>query len=180
MSETGLPDERETQRLAALARYHVMDTPREPSFDELASLTAKLCDAPIAVINLVGEGRQFFKAEVGLGVRETPLETSFCAIALLEDEMLVVHDLTLDARFVGNPLVCGNPHVRAYAGALLKTDDGQPIGTLCVLDHRPRDFTALQRDTLRVLARQVMAQLDLRRAVQGRDDRNEALMESGE
>ena len=180
MSENGLLNELEARRLAALARYHVMDTPREPSFDELAALTAKLCDAPIAVINLVGDGRQFFKAEVGLSVRETPLETSFCATALLEDELLVVPDLTLDARFDGNPLVCGNPHIRAYAGALLKTDDGLAIGTLCVLDHRARDFTALQQETLCVLARQVMAQLDLRRAVQDRDDRNQDLQESGE
>ena len=146
-----------------------MDTPREASFDELAALTAKLCDAPIAVVNLIGDGRQFFKAEVGLGVRETPLESSFCAKALLEDELLVVPDLTKDSRFDGNPLVTGEPHIRSYAGALLKTADGLPIGTLCVLDHRARAFTALEQETLLVLARQVMAQLDLRRAANDRD-----------
>ena len=173
-------DEREQRRLAALADYGVMDTPREASFDELAALTARLCDAPIAVVNLVGDGRQFFKAEVGLGVRETPLDSSFCATALLEEDALVVPDLTADPRFAGNPLVTGAPYIRAYAGALLKTADGLPIGTLCVLDHRARPFTDLHRETLRVLARQVMAQLDLRRTVQEHDRRYDALRTSEE
>ncbi|GGE90489.1 PAS domain S-box protein [Sphingomonas prati] len=173
-------NEREADRLAALARYAVLDTPREQSFDELAGLTARLCDAPIAVINLIGEGRQFFKAEVGLGVRETPLESSFCAKALLEDDFLLVPDTTRDARFVRNPLVTGEPHIRSYAGALLKTDDGLPIGTLCVLDYRPREWTILQQDTLRVLARQVMAQLDLRRAIHERDRRHQVALANEE
>ena len=168
-------DDREILRLAALDRYDVMDTPREPTFDELAALTARLCDTPIAVVNLVGEGRQFFKAEVGLGVRETPLHSSFCAHALLEEELLIVPDLSKDARFACNPLVTGEPHIRAYAGALLKTEDGLAIGTLCVLDYRPRPFSEMQQETLRVLARQVMAQLDLRRTVEQLDRQNEAL-----
>ncbi|MEA1083490.1 PAS domain S-box protein [Sphingomonas sp. CD22] len=172
--------ERETQRLAALDRYAVMDTPREASFDELAALTARLCEAPIAVINLVAADRQFFKAEVGLGVRATPLESSFCVKALLEDDLLVVPDLTRDPRFDCNPLVVGEPHIRAYAGALLKTDDGLAIGTLCVLDHRVRPFTDLQQETLRVLSRQVMAQLDLRRAVEECDRRYGQLRASEE
>jgi PAS domain S-box-containing protein len=174
------PADREPDRLAALARYGVMDTPRERSFDELAALTAKLCEAPIAVVNLIGDGRQFFKAEVGLGVRSTPLESSFCAEALLEDEILVVPDLANDARFARNPLVTGEPHIRAYAGVILKTEEGLPIGTLCLLDHRPRAFTELQQETLRVLARQVMAQLDLRRTVQDRDRRLDELRQSEE
>ena len=171
-------DGRETRRLAALADYEIMDTPRERTFDDLAALTAKLCDAPIAVINLVGDDCQFFKAEVGLGVRSTPLESSFCAKALLEDEFLLVPDLTADPRFECNPLVTGEPHIRSYAGALLKTEDGLAIGTLCVLDYRVRTLTELQQETLRVLARQVMAQLDLRRAIQDRDRRYEELRDS--
>nr|WP_240456461.1 PAS domain S-box protein [Sphingomonas yabuuchiae] len=173
-------DAPERRRLAALDRYGVMDTPREPTFDELAALTARLCDTPIAVVNLVGEGRQFFKAEVGLGVRETPLHSSFCAHALLEEDFLIVPDLREDARFACNPLVTGSPHIRAYAGALLKTGDGLAIGTLCVLDYRPRAFTDVQQETLRVLARQVMAQLDLRRSVEELDRQNEALRASEE
>lgn len=166
------------QRLAALACYEVMDTPREPSFDELADLTAKLCDAPIAVVNLIGADRQFFKAEVGLGVRETPFDSSFCARAILEDEFLIVPDMTQDPRFVSNPLVVGEPHIRFYAGVLLKTAEGVTIGTLCVLDYRPRTLTPLQQETMRVLARQVMAQLDLRRAVREREQQYEAAQES--
>lgn len=166
-------NERESQRLTALARYEVLDTPREQSFDELAQLTAQLCEAPIAVVNLIGDGRQFFKAEVGLGVRETPLESSFCVKALLEDDFLLVPDAAQDSRFACNPLVTGEPHIRFYAGALLKTDEGLPIGTLCVLDYRPRDLTALQQETIRILARQVMAQFDLRLAVRERDRRYE-------
>lgn len=165
-------------RLAALERYEVMDTPREASFDDLAGLTAKLLEAPIAVINLIGEGRQFFKAEVGLGVRSTPLESSFCVKALLEDDLLLISNLTLDGRFECNPLVSGDPHIRSYAGALLKTGEGLPIGTLCVLDHRPREWTALHQETLRVLAHQVMAQLDLRLTIKDRDRRYDEVRES--
>ncbi len=156
---------REEQRLAALADFEVLDTPREPEFDEVAALASEICGTPIAVVNLIAERRQFFKAEVGLGVRETPLETSFCVHAILEQDFLVVPDASKDARFEGNPLVTGKPHLRFYAGALLKTSHGIPIGTVCVLDFEPRDLTDLQRRTLRTLARQVMAQLELRRAL---------------
>ncbi len=123
-------------------------------------------------MNLIGEGRQFFKAEVGgLGVRETPLESSFCAAAILDGDFLLVPDATRDARFECNPLVAGDPHLRFYAGALLKTAEGHAIGTVCVLDYEPRDLTAVQQQTLRVLARQVMTQLELRRALRrGREE----------
>ncbi|NYE21675.1 PAS domain S-box protein [Pigmentiphaga litoralis] len=168
-------DPRDARRLAALAYYQIVDTPREASFDELAELAADLCGAPIAVVNLIASHRQFFKAEVGLGVRETPLDNSFCIHALLEDEFLLVPDATQDARFACNPLVTGEPHLRFYAGALLKTADGVPIGTLCVLDYQPRTLTALQQKSLRVLARQVMAQLELRREVIERDRGNDEL-----
>lgn len=158
-------DDPEKRRLAALAGYDIMDTPREAAFDEVAALAAKLCDVPIAVVNLVADRRQFFKAEVGLGVRETPFESSFCAKAILEQDFLLVPDATQDPRFDCNPLVVNEPHLRFYAGALLKTADGLPIGTLCVLDYRPRQLTNLQQEVLRVLARQVMTQLELRRAL---------------
>ncbi len=159
----------EAARLAALAGYRILDTPRERDFDDVAALASEICGTPIAVVNLIGDGRQFFKAEVGLGVRETPLESSFCAKAILEDEFLVVPDATRDPRFHGNPLVTGEPGLRFYAGALLRTEDGHAIGTVCVLDVVPRELTALQERTLRVLARQVMKQLELRRTVEERD-----------
>ncbi|PXA89779.1 hybrid sensor histidine kinase/response regulator [Caulobacter sp. D4A] len=162
------PAEREADRLATLRRYDILDTPREAAFDEIVSLAAEICGAPIAVVNLIDEHRQFFKAEVGLGVRETPLETSFCAKAILEDDFLLVPDATRDHRFDGNPLVTGEPHLRFYAGALLKTAEGLPIGTLCVLDTAPKALSPLQQRTLQVLARQVMSQLDLRLSLQHR------------
>jgi signal transduction histidine kinase/CheY-like chemotaxis protein len=157
--------DRERQRLDALRRYQILDTPRETAFDEIAELAAQICAAPIAVVNLIDEGRQFFKAEVGLGVRETPLDTSFCAHAILENDFLLIPDATADARFACNPLVTGESHLRFYAGALLKTAEGFPIGTLCVLDTEPRTLSDLQRRTLTVLAHQIMHQLDLRLAV---------------
>lgn len=180
MSKT-LPLEREARRLAALASYDILDTPVEEAFDEVAQLASEICQTPIAVVNLIGQGRQFFKAEVGLGVRETPFESSFCARAILEEDFLLVPDATQDPRFDCNPLVTGEPGLRFYAGALLKTGEGLPIGTLCVLDVKPRNLSPLQQKTLRVLARQVMAQLDLRLALRQRADseaRRSAIVES--
>jgi GAF domain-containing protein len=164
MNAADLSD-REARRLEALRRYDILDTPREAAFDEIAALAAEICGTPIGVVNLIDEGRQFFKAEVGLGVRETPLETSFCAKAILEDDFLLVPDATLDPRFDCNPLVTGEPGLRFYAGALLKTTDGLAIGTLCVLDTQAKALTPLQQRTLQVLARQVMSQLELRLAL---------------
>ncbi len=116
------------------------------------------------MVNLIGEGRQFFKAEVGLGVRETPLDTSFCGHALLAEDFMMVPDATKDARFDCNPLVTGEPGLRFYAGALLKTPEGLPIGTLCVLNVTPMTLSAQQQSALQTLARHVMAQLELRLA----------------
>ncbi|MEO6153226.1 MAG: ATP-binding protein [Croceibacterium sp.] len=160
--------ERERLRLADLAAYCVLDSERETAFDEVVRLVADVCDVPMAVINFVGEGRQFFKAEFGLGVRSTPLETSFCVHALLEDEYLEVPDATQDARFECNPLVTGPPHIRFYAGAILKSRAGRPLGTLCVLDTKPRALSPLQQRMVRIVARQIMDQLDLRLAVSER------------
>jgi PAS domain S-box-containing protein len=171
----------EQLRLAALARYEMLDTPREKEFDDIAELAAAICATPIAVVNLVGDRRQFFKAEVGLGVRETPFESSFCAKALLEQDLLVVSDATADPRFDCNPLVTGEPHIRFYAGVLLKTEDGFPIGTLCVLDFAPRYLTSVQIEALRVLARHAMTAFDLRLAAKNahRDElRHRAIVDS--
>lgn len=159
------PSWREPDRLAALEAYGILDTPREKDFDDIAALAAAICETPIAVVNLIGDQRQFFKAEVGLGVRETPIDSSFCAKAILEDDFLLVPDATADTRFDCNPLVTGEPGLRFYAGALLKTADNFPVGTVCVLDYKPRELSEAQQQTLRVLARQVMVQLDLRMAL---------------
>ena len=156
------PDEE--ARLQALHRYDILDTPTEADFDDITRLASEICEVPISVVNLIDRDRQFFKSEIGLGVRETPLDISICAHAILEQGVMIVPDTRLDSRFDGNPLVEGEPHLRFYAGALLESSDGHPIGTLCVLDSRPRILTELQITTLRVLARQVMTQIELRHA----------------
>ncbi|MDB5641692.1 MAG: blue-light-activated histidine kinase [Hyphomicrobiales bacterium] len=158
------PHLREQERLAALHRYDILDTPREQDFDDIAALASEICDTPIAAVNLIAEGRQWFKAEVGLGVRETPLETSFCGHALLEADFMIVPDATKDVRFNCNPLVTGPPGLRFYAGALLKSEENLPIGTLCVLDRRARTLNERQIRSLTRLARQVMTQMELRRS----------------
>lgn len=155
----------EIERSEALHSYGILDTPREQDFDELAQVASDICGTPIAVVNLVDTTRQFFKAEVGLGVRSTPLETAFCAHALLAEDVLVIPDATKDSRLDCNPLVTEAPHLRAYAGALLKTSDGLPIGTICVLDYKPREFNDAQIKMLRFLAKQTMTQLELRRTI---------------
>ena len=120
----------ETERLQALRSYGILDTASEPSFDDITKIASYVCQTPVALISLVDEGRQWFKSEHGFGKRETPLDQSICAHALLEHSFLEVEDTTKDARFDCNPLVTGNPHVRFYAGALLRTPDGLPLGTV--------------------------------------------------
>jgi PAS domain S-box-containing protein len=170
------PTWREAQRLEALESYGILDTSPEPAFDDIAKLAALTCDAPMALVSLVGKERQWFKSELGMGIQETPRSMSICATALGEKELLVVPDLARDPRFADNPLVTDPPHVRFYAGAVLRTPEGLPLGTVCVLDHEPRPH-GLEEDqafTLRVLARQVMTQMQLRRAIL---EREEALSE---
>ncbi len=157
-------------RLRALLRYDILDTPKEADYDDIAAMASEICEAPIAVVNLVADDRQWFKAEVGIGVRSTPLETSFCAHAILRPGLTIIPDTRQDTRFDCNPLVTADGGIRFYAGALLETPEGLPIGTVCVLDTRPRDLTPFQARTLSRLARQVMTQLELRRALRDRSE----------
>lgn len=167
------PPWKESDRLAALRSYWVLDTPPEPAFDDLVELAARACQTPVALISLIDERRQWFKAEVRLGVRETSLDRSICLSAMLLPGLTIVPDLTEDPRFARNPLVTGEPHLRFYAGAVLRTPDHVPLGALCVLDHKPRDLTEEQASTLTMLARQVMSHLEMRRAIAERDERLE-------
>jgi len=153
---------RQSDRIAALKDLHILDTPREGRYDKIAELAAIACRTPIAVINFIDEGRQWFKAEVGLGVRETPLETSICAHVILQPGFTVIPDTLADPRMATNPLCVSDPHLRFYAGVVL-TERGLPIGTLCVLDHTPRDLSEHERALLSGLAEQVTIQLDLGR-----------------
>jgi two-component sensor histidine kinase len=155
----------EPSRLAALRSYGILDTPREAEFDDVVRVVSEVCEAPISVINLIDDGRQWFKAEVGLGVRETPIDSSLCAHAILQPGLFIVPDTLLDKRFDDNPLVLGEPHLRFYAGALLESPDGMPLGTVCVLDYKPRVLTETQKSLLKVMANQVMKTLELRKVI---------------
>ncbi len=158
---------RQDERLELLRSFDILDTEREADFDDIVKLASQICGTAISVVNLIDADRQWFKAETGLGVRETPLPTSICAHVILEEDFVEIPDTLNDPRMTDNPLCQGIPGLRFYAGALLTSDDGLPLGTLCVLDHQPRTLTPLQRDALRVLARQVMAQLTMRKALKG-------------
>lgn len=153
------------ERLDALRSYGVLDTPREAEFDELVALAADICEVPISVVNLIEDHRQWFKAEVGLGIRETPLDISICRHVLLQPGVTIISDLRNDPRMCANPLVTADSGLRFYAGCLLETPDGHGIGTLCLLDRTPRILTSRQQSVLKTLANQVMGQLELRRSL---------------
>jgi diguanylate cyclase (GGDEF)-like protein len=156
------PDEE--ARLAALRRYDVLDTPPEEAFDALTRLAAQICGTEMALVSLVDDARQWFKSTYGTDLVETSREVSFCAHAILDDDVMIVDDATRDERFAGNPLVAADDGIRFYAGAPLKSSDGFPVGTLCVISNRPSELDERQRNLLRTLADQVVAHLELRAA----------------
>lgn len=155
----------ECTRLEALERYRIMDTAPEPQFDELTQLVAHICETPMAVITLIDAKRQWFKSRIGIKVSETAREIAFCNIAIQQRDLFIVNDSHRDPRFVDNPLVRGDPYIRFYAGAPLLSAEGVPLGTLAVLDHVPRELNDLQKEALRVLGREVVAQLELRKNI---------------
>jgi PAS domain S-box-containing protein len=153
----------EARRLEVLWQYDLLDTPPEVELDEIASIAAQLCNAPIALISLIDEDRQWFKARHGLELKETPREVAFCAHAILGDDLLVVPDTLKDPRFCDNPLVRNEPRVRFYAGAPLISPEGFALGTICILDHRTRELLPAEAASLRTLSRMVMRHLEWRR-----------------
>jgi len=153
----------EPKRLKVLWQYEVLDTVPEEVFDDLTELAARICEAPIAMISLVDEDRQWFKSKIGITLGETSRDISFCAYAITQPGLFIVPDAAQDRRFSNHPFVIAEPNIRFYAGAPLITPDGHALGTLCVLDKVPRELTHDQRQALRVLAHHVVSQLELRR-----------------
>ena len=152
------PDE--DARLRALQELGMLDTAPEERFDRLTRLAQDMFHAPIALVTLVDEDRQWFKSNQGLGVGETTRDVAFCAHAILDDQVFVIPDAKADPRFADNPLVTGDPDIRFYAGAPLSTSDGHAVGTLCVIDTEPRDWTDEQSRALRDLANVVEEELN--------------------
>lgn len=156
--------ESELTRLARLREYHLLDTPIEEDFERLAALAARLFGVPIVLVSLVESDRQFFKSRVGLDVCETSRDVSFCAHAIMQGDVMVIPDAALDPRFASNPLVIGPPFIRFYAGKPLVEPGGEKLGTVCLIDTKPRhDFTEEDRSNLDDLASLVMDRMELRR-----------------
>jgi len=159
----------ETERLAELHSYNLLDTLPEPLFDDLTALASYICDAPISLISLVDDCRQWFKSKVGIEANETSREISFCAHTFLQPHsILVVSDTYQDDRFADHPLVLGSPYIRFYAGMPLLSPNGLPLGTLCVADTIPRRLSPNQLSALQRLSGQVVAQMELIREVHKR------------
>lgn len=159
--EYSVPED-EQQRLRTLRNYRILDSPEESPFDNLTEMATNVFDVPISLICLVDEDRQWFKSVTGLDVRETERKCSFCNHVLLSREIMTIEDTHEDERVDGNRLVVEDPHIRSYAGAPLKTEDGKILGTFCILDQKPRSFSSRDLIILESLATVTMEQIELR------------------
>jgi hypothetical protein len=170
-----VPDN-EPERLEVLAAYDVVGTPPELDFDEIAKIAGQLCDCPVAVINLVAEKWEWYKGKYGIpeDINREP-RGGICSTTICVSDALIVPDLTKDERFADQAMVCGDPHFRFYAGLPLINPEGYALGSLCVLDYRPREIEFEQMESLRCLTRQAVAQLELRRKVADLDEFRRAL-----
>lgn len=161
----------EQHRLRTLREYRLLDTGAEPSFDRVTKLVADLFDAPIALVSLLDDCRQWFKSAYGIDIRETPRDISFCQHVVHAETPLIVTDATKDSRFRDNPMVTGEPHIRFYAGVPLRANNGVLLGTLCVIDRKVRpELTGREVERLEDFAAIIMGEAELRRTVTERDD----------
>ncbi len=155
----------EEQRLEALRSYKILDTLPEEEYDSITKIAAEICDTPIALVSLIDAKRQWFKSRYGLNVTETPRDFAFCAHSILEpNELFIIPDATKDPRFFDNPLTTDIPNVVFYVGAPLITQEGYALGTLCVIDNKPRNtITDGQQESLLALSKQVVSKFNLRK-----------------
>ena len=156
--------ENEKERFENLKSYSILDTLPEKSYDDLTAIAAQICDTPIALVSLIDDKRQWFKSHHGLEATETPREFAFCAHAINDPEhMFIVADSRNDERFHDNPLVTGDPVVIFYAGVPLVSNEGYPLGTICVIDHKPHTLSEGQKASLNALSNQVVQLFTLRK-----------------
>ncbi len=172
--------ENETERLAKLAEYNILDSADEQDYDDIARLVTEICGTSLSTISFVDKDRQWFKAGVGMPSKETNRDVAFCAHTILGDDLFLVEDAADDPRFDDNPLVTIDPRLRFYAGMPLITPDGYRLGALCALDRVPRTLTAQQKAALAVLARHVVHLLELRKSNRLLEAQNRTLAESSE
>ncbi|MEQ8207712.1 MAG: diguanylate cyclase, partial [Woeseia sp.] len=166
MSSVPIPPN-DADRIRKLEEYSILDTLPEQDYDDITRLAAVICETPISLISLVDGHRQWFKSRVGLEAQETPREHAFCAHSIMTpDDVFVVNDASKDERFTQNPLVTGDPNIRFYAGAPLLAPSGEALGTLCVIDQKPRELTLAQADALRLLSRLVVSQFEMRQDIE--------------
>jgi adenylate cyclase len=168
-----LRPENEAARQEELLRLNILDTPAEERFDRIVRLTRRLFDVPISYVSLVDENRQWFKSRIGIEIQSSPRDISFCGHAILQDQALIVPDARKDLRFASNPLVIGDPFVRFYAGQPLRGPGGHKVGTLCIVDQKPRIFSQHECELLRELTALVERELELRDVI---ESQNEAIM----
>lgn len=169
----------ENERLEALASYNILDTLPEVEFEELTLLASQICQTSVALISLLDDKRQWFKSVIGADVRETPKEQAFCAHTIVGiEDIMIVNDAREDARFASNPLVTGSPNIVFYAGVPLINQDGYALGSLCVIDVEPKQLTSEQVKSLKILARQVLTQIELRKKVTELEASNTKLLET--
>jgi GAF domain-containing protein len=154
----------EHARLELLRQYRVLDTAAEPAFDEITARAAEVCQTPVSLLTLVDRDRAWFKSNRGLELREIPRDFSFCAHAICQNDLYTAPDMLADERFSHNPLVTQKPHLRFYAGVPLLSPEGLALGTLCVIDRKPRELTPEQADQLRELAKGAVLLLEIRRS----------------
>lgn len=163
------PHPKEADRLKTLLSYDILDTQAEAEFDDIVKLASKICDTPISFVTLVDEDRQWFKSTVGIEIAEVPRPQSICAHAIHHTGLTEITDVLDDVRTRDNPILMGPDGPRFYAGVPLVASNGLPLGTLCVLDAKPRKLTDFQKEALTILANQVMSQLELRRALKNQE-----------